>query len=319
MASKNKCFVDDGWAVWIEGDDVSTVYVNDWINPKGKSYVDFAIKIRGVKKAKCLYFYVPFLIAKEEISDISHCLKEENNFRGVFNNAGMFDYMKNQYTSEVAYNGKTLDIVHYPIENLEVTKLSRGTLVKCNIEAYHELIDNEDAYIYFRFPHKSLDEVFRPHRDVSTILTRIRDLILSPVVSESYVYQVRINEARMLPPEINKIGAFHRQRLNKAVVSMAISEEYEVNDRNCYRIRRMEEDLYTDFFPDGFDLDDVIYYLWQEDREDNYQGRFNFYLHISRNKIGKASMFLYMFLLTVVGIFGNWLWDFIKEVLGLFQ
>ena len=123
----------------------------------------------------------------------------------------------------------------------------------------------------------------------------------------------------MLPPEINKIGAFHRQRLNKAVVSMAISEEYEVNDRNCYRVRRMEEELYTNFFPKGFELDDVIYYLWQEDREDNYQGRFNFYLHISRNKIGKASMFLYMLLLTLVGIFGNWLWDSIKEIFGLFQ
>ena len=125
----------------------------------------------------------------------------------------MFDYLKNQYTSEVAYNGKTLDIVHCPVEGLEVTKLSKGTLVKCNIDQLHEFIDNEDAYFYLRFPHKSLDEVFRPHRDVSTILTRIRDLILSPVISESYVYQIRINEARMLPQEINKIGAFHRQRI----------------------------------------------------------------------------------------------------------
>ena len=50
MASKNKSFVDDGWAVWVEGDDVSTVYINDWINPKGKSWVDFAIKIRGINK-----------------------------------------------------------------------------------------------------------------------------------------------------------------------------------------------------------------------------------------------------------------------------
>lgn len=319
MASKNKSFVDDGWAVWVEGDDVSTVYINDWINPKGKSWVDFAIKIRGINKAKSLYFYIPFSIKKEEIIDLSHCLKEENNFRGTFNNAGMFDYMKNEFTSEVAYNGKTLDIVHYPVEKYEVTKLSKGTLVKCNIEEIHKYIDNDDAYFYVRFPHKSLDEVFKPHRDVSTILTRIRDLILSPVISESYVYQVRINEARMLPQEINKIGAFHRQRLKKAVVSMAISEDYEVNDRNCYRVRRMEEDLYTNFFPNGFDTDDVIYYLWQEDREDNYQGRFNFYLHISSNKIGKASMFLYMLLLTLVGIFGNWLWDFIKQIFGWFQ
>jgi hypothetical protein len=62
MASKNKNFVDDGWAVWIEGDDVSTVYINDWINPNGKSWVDFAIKINGIKKSKNLNIYVPFFL-----------------------------------------------------------------------------------------------------------------------------------------------------------------------------------------------------------------------------------------------------------------
>ena len=38
MASKNKRFADDGWAVWVNGDDISTVYINDWLNPNGKSY-----------------------------------------------------------------------------------------------------------------------------------------------------------------------------------------------------------------------------------------------------------------------------------------
>ena len=102
------------------------------------------------------------------------------------------------------------------------------------------------------------------------------------------------------------------------ILNYALEEHFK-NGCELAIIRRMEEDLYTDFFPNGFDTDDVIYYLWQEDREDNYQGRFNFYLHISRNKIGKASMFLYMLLLTLVGIFGNWLWDFIKSVFGWFQ
>ena len=40
MAKKQRKFADDGWAVWIDGDDTSTVYINDWLNPKGKSYID---------------------------------------------------------------------------------------------------------------------------------------------------------------------------------------------------------------------------------------------------------------------------------------
>ena len=50
MAKKYKKFADDGWAVWIDGDDTSTVYINDWLNPKGKSYVDIN-KLTGASTA----------------------------------------------------------------------------------------------------------------------------------------------------------------------------------------------------------------------------------------------------------------------------
>ena len=32
MPKKYKKFADDGWAVWIDGEDVSTVYINNWLN-----------------------------------------------------------------------------------------------------------------------------------------------------------------------------------------------------------------------------------------------------------------------------------------------
>ena len=40
LSIKTRKFADDGWGIWIDGDDRSTVYLNEWINPKGKSYVD---------------------------------------------------------------------------------------------------------------------------------------------------------------------------------------------------------------------------------------------------------------------------------------
>ena len=63
MAKKQRKFADDGWAIWVDGDDTSTVYMNCWINPKGKSYVDLAIRIRGVKTSKILSVYVPFAVS----------------------------------------------------------------------------------------------------------------------------------------------------------------------------------------------------------------------------------------------------------------
>ena len=60
MPKKQKKFADDGWAIWVDGDDMSTVYINNWLNPKNRSYVDLAVRIRGVKASRFLYVYVPF-------------------------------------------------------------------------------------------------------------------------------------------------------------------------------------------------------------------------------------------------------------------
>ena len=71
MPKKQRKFADDGWAIWIDGDDISTVYINNWLNPKSNSYVDVAIRIRGVKSSRFLYVYVPFVISSDEIEDVS--------------------------------------------------------------------------------------------------------------------------------------------------------------------------------------------------------------------------------------------------------
>ena len=75
-------------------------------------------------------------------------------------------------------------------------------------------------------------------------MERLKELISSPTVTQKYGYSIRINEARLLPKEINKIEVLHQQRIRKALITISIDEEYELNDSNCYRIRRMEEDLY---------------------------------------------------------------------------
>ena len=62
--------------MWVEGDDTSTIYFNDWINPKGKSYIDVAIRIRGIKVSKSLNLYVPFFVTKDEIEDLSLHFKD---------------------------------------------------------------------------------------------------------------------------------------------------------------------------------------------------------------------------------------------------
>ena len=169
----------------------------------------------------------------------------------------------------------------------------------------------------FRLPHKNLDELFKTQIDAQGAFTRLRDLLTSPVASEKYACSVRVNEARLLPDEINQIGAFHRQKLNKVVVSLSLQEEYQVNDSNCYRIHRLEKELFGEFAPAGFDCEDAITYEWNESREKNFYGHFNFYFSIARDSISKSSMLLYMVLLFVVNFMGDVLWELLSPLLGM--
>ena len=317
MSKKERKFADDGWAVWVDGDDTSTVYLNDWLNPKGTSYVDIAVRIRGVKSSKCLYVYVPFAISVDEMEDISLLFEDTKILQATFSAACIVDYKKNEHTSEIAYNGKTVDVVHISTLDYSIQSLSDGTLVSINLEKLHTFLDNDEAYFIWRMPHKSLNEIFKPRVNVGNALVRLRDLITTPVVAEKYGYSIRINESRLLPEEISRIGAFHRQKLKKAVIKICVNEDYELNDSGCYRIHRLEEKLYKDYLPKAYKHEDVISYQWNQSRENNLQGHFNFYYSITKNSVNVSSMSLYMVLLMIIAVAGEILADFVKALLGM--
>jgi hypothetical protein len=317
LSKKNKFFADDGWAFWVDGDDTSTIYLNNWLNPKGNSYMDVAIHIRGIKETKSLNMYFPFSVDKGEIEDVSLNFKDENLSRAIFSSMCVIDYKKNDVTSEIAYNGKTVDIVHISALDYTMESVSKGTLMHVDFNNLFEYLDNDEVYFMFRIPHKSITEVFKQRKKVGNFLTQIRDMIMSPIVSESYGYSVRINEARLLPKEINSVGAFHRQKLKKAVVTISISDDYEINDVSCYRIRRLEEDLYKNFLPAGFSAANVVTYQWQQSRDVNLKGHFNFYFNISRNAISHGSILIYILIIILLNAVGSSVWDLIKTIYTL--
>ena len=318
MPKKQRKFADDGWAVWIDGDDNSTIHINDWLNPKGKSYVDIAIHIRGIRSGKSLNVYVPFGVSNEEITDVSLSFKDTKILQAIFSAACIVDYMKNQHTSEIAYNGKTVDIVHISTMNFKAEPLANGTLIRVDLLQLQPFLDNDEAYFIWRMPHKSLDAILKPRVNMGNAMERLRDLITTPVVSEKYGYSIRINESRLLPEEITRIGMFHRQKLNKAAITISIDENYELNDAGCYRIRRLEENLYMTYLPCDYHTEDVITYQWNQNRHDNFQGQFNFYFSITRDSISKGSMLLYMILLLTVGVIGDAISNAVQALFALF-
>lgn len=317
MAKKQRKFVDDGWAVWTDGDDVCTIYLHDWLNPKGDSYVDLAIRIRHVKVNTRMRLYIPFALDKSEINDVSLLFNDTKILQAIFGSACIVDYMKNDYTSEIAYIGKTVDIVHISTLDYKLSPLADGTLLDLDLKPLQPFLDNDEAYFTWRMPHKSLDKLFKSRVGAGSIMSRFRDLITSPTLSEKHGYSVRINEPRLLPEEVTRVGSFHRQKIKKAVITISVSEDYDINDEGCYRIRHLEDDLYKEYIPAKYDTDDVISYQWHQNRETNLQGQFNFYYNITKNSISGASMTIYMILLMLLAVMGEILGDFAKTLLGL--
>ena len=315
MPKKQQKFADDGWAVWVDGEDTSTIHINDWLNPKGKSYVDIALHIRGIKVSKAVHVYAPFSVSKEEIEDVSLSFSDTKILKAILSAACIVDYKKNPHTSEIAYNGKTVDIVHISTTDFRVEPLSTGTLIHVDLQELQPYFDNDEVYFIWRMPHKSLDAIFKSYVDVGNAMERLRDLITTPVVSEKYGYSIRINESRLLPEEITRIGMFHRQKLHKAVITISVDENYELNDAGCYRIRRLEENLYKEYLPSDYSTEDIITYQWNQNRKDNFQGQFNFYYSITRESVSKGSMLLYMILLLTVGVIGDAISNAIQALL----
>lgn len=315
--SQNKKFVDESWALWIDGNDITTIYFNEWINPKKKSYVDVAIHVRNILKSNQMNLYIPFVINEEEIFDISLKLENEKILRATFSATCLIDYKKNEFTSEIAYNGKTIDLVHLSKEFIKLKYMANGTIFTYDLSKLHQYLDNNECYFIFRIPHKSLNKLFKVKRNIKLILGRIRDAFTTPVISNKYWYSIRINEGRLIPEEINKIGSFHRQKLEKAVVSVSIDEEYEINDTNCEKIRRVEKDLYESYVPEKFNCDDSITYIWIKERKDDHKASYGFNINVSNEYISRTSLLVYIFLIMIVGILGETLWDFIKFLLEL--
>ena len=315
MAKKQRKFVDDGWAIWTDGDDICTIYLQDWLNPKGNSYVDLAIRIRNVKVNTRMRVYVPFVISKEEIDDVSLLFDDTKILQAIFGFACIVDYKKNEFTSEIAYIGKTVDIIHISTLNYKLQELSDGTLMDIDFTELQNFIDNDEAYFIWRMPHKSLDKLFKSRAGAGSTMSRFRDLITSPVLSEKHGYSVRINEPRLLPEEITRVGSFHRQKIKKAVITLTISEDYDLNDEGCYRIRHLEEELYRRYIPEKYKTDDVISYQWHQNRSSNLQGQFNFYYSITKNSINGRTMTVYMILLMVLAVIGEMLADLVRALI----
>ena len=79
----------------------------------------------------------------------------------------------------------------------------------------------------------------------------------------------------------------------------------------------MEEDLYKDYAPHGYDCKNVITYQWVEERDKNMKAHYNFYFDIVHNKISKNSVLLYVLIMLLTAVAGNAIYGLIQNIIML--
>ena len=88
-------------------------------------------------------------------------------------------------------------------------------------------------------------------------------------------------------------------------VFTSLDEAYELNDSNCYRIRRLEPDLYYDYAPTGYNCNNAITYQWVEERPVSVKAHYNFYFAITHSSINKKSLSVYLLVVLLTAVCGN--------------
>ena len=244
-------------------------------------------------------------------------LSDSSALRALFNTNGKVDSEKTKYTSELRYDNRTVSLINLANEFIKVKKVSYGTVITVDFEFIKDFITSDEAYLIFRISHKTLDKIFAPVIDVGSMFDRINSLIQSPMISEKYGYSIRINEARLLPPEINEIKDLQEQRIRKALVTISLGDEYDMYDSTCYRIRRLEAELNRGYAPQGYDCSNAITYQWVEERDSNMKAHYNFYFTMEHNEISKMSMIVYLLLVLLIGALGGAIYDLFKLLFGL--
>ena len=107
------------------------------------------------------------------------------------------------------------------------------------------------------------------------------------------------------------------QRIRKALVTISLDDDYEMNESSCYCIRRLEAELNRDYAPEGYDCSNAITYRWVEECDHNMKAHYNFYFTMQHNEVSKWSMLTYLLIVLLTGALGCAMYDLLRMIYDL--
>lgn len=306
MSNTKHCVFNDGFALWFTGNAQSfefDVHINEWINGES-NFIDFGIRIYNTSMVSNGFLYIPFNLLLADISDLSPHLSDENVARGIFNAACKIVTDTNNPLIIIEYNNRAENIIPLRLLYPKIEKVTGGVLLQLSFADVIPTLNTEETYIRFRFPHKSLDNSFsRLKHDYKVIFE-------SPIITDKVSYTIKVNELRSLPSEVRCLFKESSQKINKIILTLSADQEYIIEDSNCYKIRHIEENLYTNYVPKLFKCNSALAYQWIVSDKNHY----NFFVRIETKKILYTSLIMYAIIVILLSLLGNLIWELLTRI-----
>lgn len=298
-------FINDNFAIILKGSLEKysyDVHINDWVVYPHGSYIDFGLRIHNILFVKSFSMYIPYIISINDIQDLSPLFGNEKIARALTNTSANITASTSSPIIEINYYGLTESIIFLSILDLSICPCDTGTIINLSFDKAHEYIKNNNGYIRFRIPHKSLDSIFASKKhDYKFNLN-------SPIITDKYQHTIKINEFRSLPPEIRHEFSVNKQCIKKGHFFLTTTENLYTDENICENIRPLEYDLFNAYIPHTFKSSNTFVYQWVR-RPQKYL-TFSFKCSISKIKI--SSIFIYSIIIIFLSICANLLFELLK-------
>ena len=312
MATDTKRFVDDGWSVWTDENYKTAIYFTEWLNPRGENYVDVGVWVYGMENPCDIHIFVPFPVELSDICDLSSVLSTTSGAKAVFNTPFQAEKGAAGHCSRFVYDEKPVDLLHFSPDTLRLERVADGTLLTARILEWKTEFQSDEIYVFFRLPHKSLNELFKAKPHTKLEKDSLKELITSPIVTQRFGYTLGVNEERILPQAILGNEKIRGQDIQRTQLTLIIDEDYEVNDGGCNRIRHSDGSAYAGYAPADFEKRNIVCYQWRQGRAGEKKSHSSFFTVIQNSFISRKSVLVYGLILMFTSILGSAAYDLIK-------
>lgn len=306
----------DSFAVYASDTSINTAEgllldLNLWINRSQGCDLDFGIVVPASAGSGFLNIFIPFVLSKEQVIDLSDSLLSPTIKQMVFNGRldGRSDSRHKKW-SDTPIDGVCIKPIGWRTD-AEMSYPPGGSMLRIHFDA-----EGCPGALYYRFriPYPDLDSAIKATGD-------LKETITSPIVPFRAFGFIELNQIRGLPCEIIDELLKSTRLLDGVKLILVADKDWNVEAWSTpYKVRALESDFWRDYQPKIVPKkmkktpcrSTSVVYQWEGTPDSP-----TFQFSLSRKALTIKTLLLYLAILAVLDLLSNRLVDVISGSLSI--